>query len=154
MILQRQEKCQAKEFCQSCLAGKNECELCEKGFAHQKHLLRHQRSTHGEKMFECHLYPYNTARKDNLTSHQKVHTKSASDQALNRKRKNETEIQLSPKKINLPKETQHPSNLKCKIAHQDPSSSPTYPRLEKIIDPGNDEQLLKYPEKQVIMSNY
>ena len=42
----------------SSLAGKNECELCEKSFA-------------------C---LYKTAKKDKLVSHQKVHTKSSCDQ--------------------------------------------------------------------------
>ena len=88
-----------------------------KSFAHQKDLLRHQHTIHGEKSFECYLCPYMTARKDKLLSYQKVHTKSSSDQALNRKRKNKTETQLSSKKINLPKETQQPSNLKCMEDH-------------------------------------
>ena len=80
-------------------------------------------------------FPNNTARKDNPTSHQTVCT---SDQAINRKRK-ASKGQLSPKRINLPKETQQPTNLKQKITHT-PSK---HPRLENIIDPGDDEQFLK-----------
>ena len=45
-----------------------------------------------------------------LVSHQKVHTKTSSDQALNREHKNETKAQPSSK----PKETQQSSNLKQK----------------------------------------
>ena len=64
---------------------------------------------HGEKSFECSLCPYKTVRKDKLVSHQKVYTKTSSDQTTNIKPKNETKTQLSSKKIDLPKE---PSNLK------------------------------------------
>ena len=67
----------------SSLAGKNECELCEETFTHRKDLLRHRRTIHGEKSFECPLCPYKTARKDKLVSHQKVHTKTSSDQVTN-----------------------------------------------------------------------
>ena len=95
----------------SSLAGKNECELCEKSFAYHHNLLKHHRTIHGEKSFECPLCPCKTARKDMLVSHQKVHTKTSSDQTLNRKR-NETKTQLSSKKINLPNQIQQPSNLK------------------------------------------
>ena len=105
----------SEEILSSSLAGKNECELCEKIFTHRKDLLRHQHTIHGEKSFECHLSQYNE-RKDKLVSHQKVHTKTSSDQALNRERKNETKTQPSSK----PKETQQSSNLKQKISHQDP----------------------------------
>ena len=48
-----------------------------------------------------------TARKDNLTSHQGVYT---FELALNRKQ-NASEAQLSPKRINVLIETQHPTNL-------------------------------------------
>ena len=58
--------------------------------------------------------PNKTARKDYLTSHQRVRT---SDLALNRKRK-ASEAQLSPERINLRKETQQPAKLKRKITHQ------------------------------------
>ena len=122
----------------SSLAGKNECELCEKSFTYRKDLLRHQCTIHGEKLFECPLCPYKTARKDKLVSHQKVHTKTSSDQALNGERKNEIKAQPSSK----PKETQQSSNLKRKILHQDPVRSSKYPRQENIIDPADNDQFL------------
>ena len=84
--------------------------------------------------------PNKTARKDNLTSHQRVCT---SDLPLNRKRK-ASEAQLSCiKRINLPKETQQSTNLKQKITHEEPVTPSKHPRLENIIDPDNDEQFLK-----------
>ena len=52
--------------------------------------------------------PSKNARKDNRTPPQRVRT---SELALNRKQK-ASEAQLSPKKFNLPLETQHPTNLK------------------------------------------
>ena len=132
----------------SSLASENECELCGKRFAHQKDLLRHQHSTHGEKTFECHLCPYKTARKDNLTSHQKVHTKSSSDQALHRKRKNETKPQLSLRKSIFPKKLNNLNlNLRRKIPHQDPGTPSKHPRPENIIDPDNNEQFLNDNQK-------
>ena len=125
----------SEEIFSSSLPGKNECKLCEKSFTHRKDLLRHQRAIHGEKLFECHLCPYKTARKDKLVSHQKVHTKTSSDQALNRERNNETKAQPSSK----PKETQQSSNLKRKISHQDPVRPSKYPRQENIIDPDDND---------------
>ena len=99
----------SEEIFSSSLPGKNECELCEKSFRHQKDLLRHQCTIHREKSFECHLCPYKTARKDMLVSHQKVHTKTSFDQTPYIEPKNESKAQPSSEKINLPKE---PSNLK------------------------------------------
>ena len=128
----------------SSLPGKNECQLCEKSFTYRHDLLRHQRTIHGEKTFECPLCPYTTARKDMLVSHQKVHTKTSSNQPLNGKPK----AQFSYKKINLPNQTQHLSNLKRKISHQDPIVPSKYPRPENIIDPVDDEQFLNDIEKQ------
>ena len=134
----------SKGIFSSSLPGKNECEFCEKGFTYRHDLLRHKRTIHGEKTFECTLCPYRTARKDKLVSYQKVHTKESSDQALNRKRDlNETKTQPSSK----PKETQQPSNLKRKISHQDPITPSKYPRQENIIDPIDNEQFLKDVEK-------
>ena len=134
----------SKEIFSSSLPGKNERELCEKTFTHQKDLLRHQRTIHGEKLFECPLCPYKTARKDNLILHQKVHTKTSSDQFLNRERKNETKIRPSSE----PKESQQPSNLKRKISHQDPVKPSKYSRQENIIDPIDYEQFLNDIQKQ------
>ena len=126
------------------LAGKNECELCEKGFTYRHDLLRHRRAIHGEKSFEGPLCPYKTARKDMLVSHQKVHAKTSSDHSLNRERKNEAKIQLSSE----PKETQQPPNLKRKISHQASVRPSKYPRQENIIDPDNNDQFLNDIEKQ------
>ena len=79
--------------------------------------------------------PKKTARKDNLTSHQRVRI---SELALNRKQK-ASEAQLSPERISLPIETQHPANLKWKITHQESVTPSKHARLENIIDPGVDE---------------
>ena len=106
--------------------SKNECELCGKSFIHRQDLLRYQRTTHGEKTFKCHLCPNKTGRKDNLTSHQRVRT---SNLVLNRKRK-ASETHLSPKRINLPKETQQHTNLKRKITHQEPVTPSIHPRID------------------------
>ena len=86
----------------SSLAGKNECQLCEKSFVYCHDLLRHQHTIHGEKSFECSLCPYKTAKKDKLVSHQKVHTKTSSDQTTNMKPENETETQLLLRKSIFP----------------------------------------------------
>ena len=129
------------------LAGKNECQLCEKSFVYCYDLLRHQHTIHGEKSFECSLCPYRTAKKDKLVSHQKVHTKTSSDQTTNIKPENETETQLSPKKIDLPNQTQQPSNLKRKISHQDPVTFSKYSREENIIDPNDNDQFLNNIQK-------
>ena len=83
--------------------------------------------------------PNKIVRKGNLISYQRVRT---SDLALNRKKK-ASEAQLSPKRINLPKETQQPTNLKWKITHQESVTPSKHPRLENIIDPGDDEQFSK-----------
>ena len=108
IIDSNQEKMSSEGILSSSLAGKNECQLCEKSFAYHHDLLRHQLTIHGEKSFECSLCLYNTARKDKFVLHQKVHTKTPSDQTTNIKPKNETKIQLSSKKIDLLKE---PFNL-------------------------------------------
>ena len=92
------------------------------------------------------FFPYRTARKDNLTSHKKVHT---SDQTLNRECRNETKTQFSSKKFDLLKELpQQPFNLKQNISHQDPIAPSKYPRQENIIDPVDNEQSLNYIKKQ------
>ena len=147
-MVQIREKLSSEGILSSSLAGKNECELCEKIFTHRKDLLRHQRTIHGEKSFECHLCPYKTARKDRLVSHQKVHTRTSSDQPLNRKPKNETKAQPSSVKIELPNQTQQPPNLKRKIPHQDPVTPSKYPQPENIIDPVDNYQFLNDIEKQ------
>ena len=133
----------SKEIFSSSLPGKNECDLCEKTFTHRKDLLRHQCTIHGEKSFECPLCPYKTVRKDKLVLHQKVHTKTSSDQAINGEHKNETKTQLSSK----PKESQQSSNLKRKISHQDPVRASKYSRQENIIDPVDNEQFLNDIQK-------
>ena len=131
----------SKGICSSSVTGKNECQLCEKSFTYRHDLLRHQRTNHGEKMFECPLCPYKTARKDKLVSHQKVHV---SDQTLNRKPK----AQFSSKKIILPNQAQQQSNLKRKISHQESVTPSKYSRPENIIDPIDNEQFLDDIEKQ------
>ena len=81
-------------------------------------------------------------------SHQKTHIESSSYQSLNRKHKaSQAEAQLSPKKINVSKESQHWSKLKWKITHQEPPSSPKQLRLDNIIDPDHNEQFLNNIEK-------
>ena len=87
--------------------------------------------------------PNKTVRKDNLTSHQRVCTSAL---ALKRKQK-ASEAQLSSKRINLPIETQHPTNLKWKITHQESVTPSKHPRLENIIDPSVDEEFLNGIEK-------
>ena len=79
-----------------------------------------------------------------MVSHQKVHTKTSSDQTPNKEPKNETKTQLSFK----PKESQQPSNLKQKISHQDPGTASKNPRPENIIDPVDNDQFLNDIEKQ------
>ena len=127
----------------SSLPGKNECELCEKTFTHRKDLLRHQCTIHGDKLFECPLCPYKTARKDNLIPHQKVHTKTSSDQVTNIELKNYTKTHPSSE----PKETQQPPNLKRKISHQESVKPSKYPRKENVIDPDDNEQFFKDIQK-------
>ena len=117
------------------------------GKTHGKDLLRHHRTIHGEKKFKCHLCSYRMARNDNLFLYQKVHTKSSSDQTPKIKPKNETKTQLSSKKIDLLKEIQQPSNLKCKIPHQYPVTDSKYPRQENIIDPVDYDQFLNDIQK-------
>ena len=56
-------------------------------------------------------------------------------------------LKLSPKKINLPKETQQPSNLRRKIPHQDQVTPSKHPRLENIIDSDDNEQFLNGIQK-------
>ena len=75
----------------SSLTGKNECESCKKHYT-LKVPLRHQLTIHGEKNVQMSFFHNNmTARKGNLTSHQKVRTRKLT---LNRKRK-ASEAQLS-----------------------------------------------------------
>ena len=136
----------SEEIFASSLAGKNECELCETRFTHRKDLLRHRRTIHREKSFECHLCPYKTARKDMLVSHQKVHTKTSSDQVTDIEPKNETKTQPSSK----PKEIQQPPNLKenshIKNQLHFPNQYPQ-PWPENIIDPDDNEQFLNDIQK-------
>ena len=138
----------------SSLADKIDCELCRKSFACRHDLLRHQHTIHGEKTLECHLCPYKTTRKDKLVSHFDVHTGSSSDQPLNRKHKNENKTQLSPKKINLPKETQQLSVLKHNISHQDPVTPSKHSRLENLIDPDHNDQFLNDIQKHKIKNTH
>ena len=98
---------------------------------------------HGEKSFECPLCPYKTARKDKLVSHQKVHTKTSSDQVTNIEPKDYTKTHPSSE----PKGTQRSSNLKRKISHQESVRHSKYPRPENVIDPDHNEQFFKDIEK-------
>ena len=89
-----------------------------------------------------------------LVSHHKTHTASYSDQTLNKKcNLNKTKAQPSSEKMNLPKESQDPTNLRRKISHQDPVTPSKYPRLENIIDPVDNEQFLKDIENQENQNN-
>ena len=83
-----------------------------------------------------------------MVSHQKVQTKTFSDQTPDIEPKNETKTQLLFKNINLPNQTQQPSNLKRKISHQDPVTFFKCPRPENIIDPIDNDQFLNDIEKQ------
>ena len=147
-------KMSCKGILSSSLVGENECQLCEKSFACCHNLLRHQHIIHGEKSFGCPLCPYKTARKDKLVSHQKVHTKTSSDQTPNIEPKNKTRTQFSYEKINLPNQTQEPSNLKQKISHQDPVTFSKYPRPENNIDPIDNDQFLNNIKKKKIMTKH
>ena len=71
------------------LTGKNECELCEKSFAYHHDVLGHRHTIQGSENDQ--MLPNKRVRKDNLISHQRVHT---SELALNRKQ-NASEAQLS-----------------------------------------------------------
>ena len=82
--------------------------------------------------------PKKTGRKDDPTTHQRVCT---SDQAINRRQK-ASEAQQSPKRINLPKEIQQPTNLKRKITHQEPVVFQTS-TTRKYYNLGDNEQFLK-----------
>ena len=64
------------------LTGKNECELCRK-LNMSKHPLKHQHTIQGRENDRMPSLTNETARKDNLTSHRRVHT---SELALNGKR--------------------------------------------------------------------
>ena len=63
------------------LTGKNERELCRKPYM-SKHPLRHQHTIQGRENYQMSLVTNKTERKDDFTSHQRVHT---SKLALNRK---------------------------------------------------------------------
>ena len=65
----------------SSLTGKKECELCRKSYR-LKHPLRHQHTIQGRENYQMSSMTNKTVRKDNLTSHQRVHT---SELAVNRK---------------------------------------------------------------------
>ena len=70
------------------------------------------------------------------------------DQILNRKHNlNETKNQLSSKKINLSKKTQHPFNLKRNISHQESVTPAKYQRRENITDPVDNKQVWNHIEK-------
>ena len=114
---------------------------CARQYHHD--LLRHQHTIHGEKLFECPLCQYKTARKDKLVSHQNVHTKTSSDQVTNIEPKNEIKTQLSSK----PKESQQPSNLERKISHQESVRPSEYLRQQNVIDPDDNEQFLNDIQK-------
>ena len=101
----------------SSLSGQNEFEFCEKSFAHQKDLLMHQCTIHREKTLKCHLCLYESERNDKLVSHQKMHTKGSSEQALNG-----SHTKLKP--IYHIRKSQEP--------HQEPVLSPKHPQLENI----------------------
>ena len=95
-------------------SSRQECELCKKSFTYHHDLLRHRRTIHGEKSFECNLCLYKTARKDMLYIEKytpklpliKPLTENVNDD-------NETKIQPSSE----PKETQQPSNHKRSSNH-------------------------------------
>ena len=90
-------------------------------------------------MFECPLCSYKTARKDNFILHQKVHTKTSSDQVTNIEPKNYTKTHSSSES----KETQQPPNLKQKISHQESVEPSKYPLQENVIDTDDNEQFFK-----------
>ena len=75
--------CLEKEYHHLLLQDRMSSSYAKKSFPHQKDLVRNQHIINGEKMLKCHLCPYESARKDKLVSHQKMRTKSSSDQALN-----------------------------------------------------------------------
>ena len=72
------------------LTAKNERELCRK-LCMSKDPLRHQHTIQGRENVQMSSLPNKTARKDSLTSHQRVRT---SELALDRKQ-NASEAQLS-----------------------------------------------------------
>ena len=111
----------------------------------RKHLrIEKTYSDINEKSFECPLCPYKTARNNSLIPHQKVHTKTSSDQVTNIEPKNYTKTHPSSE----PKETQQPPNLKRKISHQESVEPSKYPRPENVIDLYDNEQFLNDIEKQ------
>ena len=71
------------------LTGKNECEL--RRTLYMEDPLRHRHTIQGRENYQMSSLPNKTARKDNLTSHQRGRT---SELALNRKQ-NASEAQLS-----------------------------------------------------------
>ena len=46
-----------------------QCDLCPGEFKHRKHLLRHQRTKHGNESHQCNVCGINFSRLDNLTRH-------------------------------------------------------------------------------------
>ena len=51
-----------------------QCDLCPSEFKHRKHLLRHQRSAHGNESYCCKICNAKFSRLDSLKRHAKSHT--------------------------------------------------------------------------------
>ena len=113
LSIQRQEKCLVTQYCHLPSQVRMSVSYAS-NFIHGKTLsdisIPFMKRKHSSVIFaqqDCEKY--------SLAPHQKVRT---SELALSRRQK-ASEAQLSTERINLPIKTQHPTNLKWKIRHQE-----------------------------------
>ena len=108
----------SEEIFSSSLPGKNECELCEKSFTYRHDLLRHRRTIHGEKSFECDLCPYKTARMICWFHIEKCTPKLPLIKPLteNVKMKLKFNPHLSLKNLNIPPTLSEKSHIKTQLS--------------------------------------
>lgn len=77
----------------------NTCSICDRGFKLKHHLLRHERTVHGETALKCMFCPQTFSRTDNPKRHLKGHKEnipsSAQSECAGRKRSPESQMDTS-----------------------------------------------------------